>query len=640
MEKYLEMSPTVRNVPGLKISNTQILKKQDIFSSYDSETNNTMQLKKNHRPRQLASINSASNLANRFGSVSVMKQVTVEMLLSSSESKDHSKSDRENLRISLPQKLQKWNELYLKNSEILSRIKIKKFENLRNTIDSSRKEYLERTSLTELVTLATLDSFLIIFQSFHDSCEEISNSKHFYEAKMQQILQENSSLKEKIEETLKASQKKYPNESSPLKSPEKVPKSQKPEFLQTKFELERIRLLERISLLEDHVLEMKKHIKEDEMAKEIESLKQALQHSEAKIDKLKQRNKQISYRSQLEISDLKSKLSEDSIFVKQSTDTTRVLNLKLESLDKSKQEVQARLLLSQERLQMLAEDYNKFITYREKYNRILEQLHTMKVRYNQLELEIIAGSASRQVDSVTWISVQDPIFEKVRAGFQPQSPAEKASFQSTSEYKLASPTYAGFLDLAEDKYGLEAQFSNWLEVSIRGIYDSKYYEHLSCSFETSKTPCRFPEFVYSWIGKFSINEKTREVTELEWWKKDSIDSLRIKLLLALRQANIKKVWELYTFQEFLNEELMLDELGFYLHCRHLMFKGPQLANAHGKYSTVHYVDRLHVNSLIDSLMPKLSSKEKSDLKVQLHAKSKNKQEGASEGIDSGFVRDI
>ena len=107
------------------------------------------------------------------------------------------------------------------------------------------------------------------------------------------------------------------------------------------------------------------------MAKEIESLKQALQHSEAKIDKLKQRNKQISYRSQLEISDLKSKLSEDSIFVKQSTDTTRVLNLKLESLDKSKQEVQARLLLSQERLQMLAEDYNKFITYREKYNRIL-----------------------------------------------------------------------------------------------------------------------------------------------------------------------------------------------------------------------------------------------------------------------------
>ena len=109
-------------------------------------------------------------------------------------------------------------------------------------------------------------------------------------------------------------------------------------------------------------------------------------------------------------------------------------------------------------------------------------------------------------------------------------------------------------------------------------------------------------------------------------------------MLGLQQANVKKLWELYTFKEFLNEDLMLDELAFYLHCRHLLFKGPQLSLTYGKYSSLHYVDREHVNQLIDCLMPKLSSKEKFELKSQLSSPSKMQPD--STGIDSGFVRYI
>ena len=103
--------------------------------------------------------------------------------------------------------------------------------------------------------------------------------------------------------------------------------------------------------------------------------------------------------------------------------------------------------------------------------------------------------------------------------------------------------------------------------------------------------------------------------------------------MALKQSNTNKIWEVYTFKEFLNEELLIDELAFYLQCRNLLFKGPQLALTQGKYSSLHYVDMTLLTELMDSLMPKLSLKEIKDLKNQLYSKIKPQ----TNSIDSGFV---
>lgn len=194
---------------------------------------------------------------------------------------------------------------------------------------------------------------------------------------------------------------------------------------------------------------------------------------------------------------------------------------------------------------MLSEDFIAFVEYKEKYTESQQNLTSLNMRYNQLELEIVSGSALKNSGSITWISLDDLGFDKVQPGFSyTDLEPESISFDLTSDFKLASPSFSGLLDLGEEKYGYEEEFPNWLAVQIRGLYDSKYYEHLLCNLNPGKSPTRFPDFVYTWIGNFRIDDKSRQVTELPWWKKEAVDSLRIKFLLALKLADTKKVWGL------------------------------------------------------------------------------------------------
>jgi hypothetical protein len=59
--------------------------------------------------------------------------------------------------------------------------------------------------------------------------------------------------------------------------------------------------------------------------------------------------------------------------------------------------------------------------------------------------------------------------------------------------------------------------------------------------------------------------------------------------MALEQEKVRRMWEIYTFREFLMEEMTRDEMGFYLHCRFMLFEGPQLSHSAGRYSMAHFV---------------------------------------------------
>lgn len=53
-------------------------------------------------------------------------------------------------------------------------------------------------------------------------------------------------------------------------------------------------------------------------------------------------------------------------------------------------------------------------------------------------------------------------------------------------------------------------FEEWMFVTIRGIFDSKMYEHFHKQNDVSSIT-HFSEFVYSWLGSFCIDSTTREI---------------------------------------------------------------------------------------------------------------------------------
>ena len=81
--------------------------------------------------------------------------------------------------------------------------------------------------------------------------------------------------------------------------------------------------------------------------------------------------------------------------------------------------------------------------------------------------------------------------------------------------------------------------------------------------------------------------------------------------------------------------MMVDELAFFLHCRNLLFKGPQLGIASGQFSTFHYVQLSRVEEIIDVIMEKFNQADRSELKTLLRKKARKRQE--FESIDISLV---
>lgn len=602
----MDITPIVTRVPGLTSSHSQ------------SAIKPIFQIKQPSRITQFSSISPIPQKdLKRFASVT--KKITVDRLLAKIDPIGKNENTMEKSQV-LQEKSVKWVNLKGKNSDALNKIGMQKFKVLAKILESSCQECVG-SNFAETVKIMFFYTLLGIFKAFHETCEEVLRYKQDSDLQVNYLLEENKRL---YEEVMKQVGSKKPSQGTSFSKPLGKRKS----LEHSKSEMEKLKLLEKVSILEEYLIEVQKKIGPDNIS-ELENLKKKSEASTKKIQKLKQQNRQITYRSQLEIGELKAKLVENQSYVNNFSIQSENSKSEIKLLEITNSKLQEKLDLNKEQLQMIGEDYIGMLIYKEMYRETSEKLRILRLRYNQLELEVLSGHTPNQSKQDSWVSSSDSVFTKFQIGFDPNSLQ-----LSISEFKLSAPTYAGLLDLTQENFIWEAEFPNWLELTIRGIYDSKYYEHLSYT-SSNKTPSRFPEFVYSWIGKFCISSTTREVTEIEWWKKEDIESLRIKLLLALKQANTSKVWELHTFQEFLNENLMIDELGFFLHCRFLMFQGPQLAHPEGKYFSTHYVKREHVNRLIDNLMPKLAAKEKTDLKTQLHIKSKGPSN--SDDIESGFV---
>ena len=273
------------------------------------------------------------------------------------------------------------------------------------------------------------------------------------------------------------------------------------------------------------------------------------------------------------------------------------------------------------RLAMLIEDFYRFADLLEERLLLKEQLAALTSKHAKLELDIAAGNIGLSGDSTPLVQLDDPIFRIVHP--QPWTHSDHKPPHS----HVPRPTYATFIskEIPSSKVDLvETPYAQWLEVTVRGILDSKYAEHVLSGLDLMRVRRSFPEFVYAWMGMYEVGERKREVATLNWSVREEVDARRYQLLLALATEKAKKAWEIWTFREFLMENMDLDQLSFFLHCRHLLFRGPQLQSNEGKYAVVHYVPLTHANSLIDTLMSKLPHTDRSIVKSLLLDKARSK----------------
>ena len=438
------------------------------------------------------------------------------------------------------------------------------------------------------------------------------------------------------------------------------------EISNRKHTLEKEKLIEKVSMLEEYITELKNVTKIEMISTKLEEYKLLYEKTSREYRQYSKEKEGSILKLIQNCGILKEQITSNESIMKNIHSNKIFYEDSLKEIESSKLIIQQKLYESNERLLMFKEDIVRLFKYKELYESAQDQISTWRNKYQQVELNIMAGNISLNSDGVTWVSLDDPIFaiargtknlyiapnilineksliNKVDYASKSQAGKNKLSLDqnldvtqiSLKDYQLPRPLFAGFLDLNDSTLPLELPYSNWLEVTIRGIYDSKFYEHQLCSFETGRNPSRLPEFAYAWLGNFIIDNITRQIKELEMWKKPSADKIRLDLLLALSQEKLKKNWEIQTFLEFMNEDMMIDELAFFLHCRNLLFKGPQLGITAGQYSSAHFMPMVRVAEIIDVIMEKVSSSEREDLKNLLRVKSKMKEGIYS--LDSGLV---
>lgn len=433
-----------------------------------------------------------------------------------------------------------------------------------------------------------------------------------------------------------------------------------------KYLLEKEKLIEKIHILEEYISELKDVTKIEMILSQLDNYKDLYEKTCKEFSNYKKDKDAQIYKLELTIGSLKEKINSNENFMKNYYTQTNYYEEKIKEYEKSNKDLTQQLSENEEKLYMFNEDMSRFITYKDQYEINLEQLNNLRSKYQQLELSVMDGNLSLNSDGVVWVSLEDPIFMIARRTSKHPtmdnlavqektifSRADYASFgkkaknRTTLEltldvnqvdlkkFKINRPSFAGFLDLDETTLPFETPYKDWLQITIRGIYDSKFLEHQKCTIESGKSPSRLPEFVYSWLGNYTIDNTTRKVKELETWKKSKVDKIRLDFLLGLAQEKVKKNWEIQTFVDFMNEDMMIDELAFFLHCRNLLFKGSQFGEASGQFASIHLVSIKRIEEVIDIVMEEIDPSETDELKKLLRDKGKIKD--GVHLLDSGFA---
>lgn len=515
--------------------------------------------------------------------------------------------------------------------------------------------------LTEEIHLQALDKICEIETSFYKIYEDfvkeikILQENILESQKNERILeQKNGKLQSKLEETSKELKKT---------AKKADPKEKEIGFLMfenTKLEMEIQKLNEKLKIFETHdvgpimkelesvKLESEEKIKDlqielavfkgkDEnhqniinfykgnitkLEKDVKHWIQISGENQKIIDKLEEKNenlinsrnrfRELSYMQLEEIQSLCAKKQENSIIMHDMHEKIKILNLKIDKLTVQKGDNVNEQDFKKD-LSLLAAVSELFSEYM--FKRITKESLISQHLLANISLKAPNISNTRSYES----SSTHPTFLK-KFNFL------KAPFFKLIEHRFKMANYSLKVNKKPDFHELLTK--------IRGIFDCKFNEFLL--FSDPKLFSSFPDFVYSWLGKYEIDYSTRKVRKMDLFAYSSNnDDIRIQFMIDLTNPKVEKLWECATFCEFLEEKLSLDELYFYLYCRNLLFKGAELEYSSAFFDFIHYVSFETAENLIDLIMHKYDISIKSTIKSKLSEKCKRK--GPQILIDGAFV---
>lgn len=426
----------------------------------------------------------------------------------------------------------------------------------------------------------------------------------------------------------------------PMNKPEVKALNNTIESLKRSKLLEREQLLNKIALLESHISDIHKKYEnlnektESEKTNEIDSLKKSLFQQFEKTLKEKDR---AAIRLQYQISELNSQISDLNQATQFHKRKKTLTKLSLNEIRKGNTNLEERNRELKEQISMMSEELRIYLGTTFVLQKTQEQLRTFQRKITLANLNKYDGLDSNEDISIIVPNFQDRVMTRNRRMSNlrravPQSEDDKLIIETL---KIPFPHLGEIIKVKKkNSMTYTVPFRNWLEITIRGIYDSKYYEHLMCTIETDKIPQKFPDFIYSWLNAFRINEQYREVQVAPPWKRGHEKTKKI-FISALSESRANKSWEIETFKKFFLEEMQIDELEFFLRSRHLLFKGPELDIPEAKFAKVHYVQIDIATKLVDSIMSKFSKEEIINIKALL--RSRAKVEKYSVCLNSAYV---
>lgn len=360
----------------------------------------------------------------------------------------------------------------------------------------------------------------------------------------------------------------------------------------------------------------------NKLEKEVKHWIQASGENQKIIDRLTEKNEQFQlscsqYRELYlmeneELLMFRQKKQETSLFVHDLQEKIRVLNIKIDKLTIQKGDNVDETSYKNDLtiISTLAEIYTEH-----KFRRLTKDNPISNRLMSDATMKAPKLTNTRTYES----AVTHPVFLR-KFNFL------KAPFFKLIEHRFKTTNYSV-------KNNKKPNFHELLS-KIRGIFDSKFNEFLL--FSDPKLFSNFPDFIYSWLGKYEINYTNHKINKIDIFSSNiNIDDLRIQFLLDLTDPKVEKLWECSTFCDFFEEKLSLDELYFYLYCRNLLFQGPQLQSLSAFFDLIHYIPFERAEMVIDLIMQKYDITLKSTIKSKLSEKSKRK--GRKIFIDSAFT---
>ena len=448
-----------------------------------------------------------------------------------------------------------------------------------------------------------------------------------------QLLEKNLTNKYQVvefSEMLKGSQQKLSQAQTKREKASETLKNKQKNWV-----IEKQQLLETISSLENYISKIDNYSNSQELQQEICDLKELLKTNEEKKNSILESKNLRIFKLEQQLDQTKCELQQNKSFVNNFSSTKDNLENQIKNYKKKLLNVEEKHRFTTESLMMVNEDISRVHYLKQELSNTRQKLKETKHKYEKLRSKAqLENIQTKGLSQMIKIDLNDSIFNlfnpKLQNHFASPESQRKADFQNLdiSRFKLSKPSYAELCEPQNKLGAFKVPWNNWLKVTIRGILDSKHYEHL---LGTEKLQS-FPEFVYCWMGDYEVDKNTRLVKSTE--VKTGITKNRIVLLYGLYHEKAQKLWELKTFRDFLTEEHGTDELYFFLDCRDKLYSGPQLMSTEGKFQSIHYVKLEHCFNVIDSVMHRMPSKEVSDLKQMIASRSRKAKELL---VDSAFV---